>query len=363
MIDRFNLDETRNWPNDKIGIYAIKSKYDEKHYVGQTIGQNGFYTRFQQHLSLLRRNKHDNIYLQRSYNKHTEEEFEFLILEICDLETNLNMREHFWIGKLQSMFYQKGWNIDYVDEYGVKKQDYRPVDRSKEFEVISPTGELIKGKNINAFAKAHQLDGANLSKVIAGVRKSYKGWKSTRPIPAPIVIEYEVYNPQWEIVKITNPYSFALQNNLWPINFSDMIKGKRASCAGWRSVKYCDKFSSNRAAKATPNPIFRLCSPDYQIHVFSDFNQFCEKYGLDKRIKRSLKKYTVSKGWSLLESGIYSLVKTVTQEILYGRTYSELAQKCQISTEAIKSIYSGGENTEFVLGPNPIKLNEINEDF
>lgn len=80
------------------GIYGIKNKINSKVYVGKT--QTSFGDRWDCHKVKLRNNKHDNTYLQRSWNKYGEDNFEFYIIEIIrDSKNNelYNEREKYWI--------------------------------------------------------------------------------------------------------------------------------------------------------------------------------------------------------------------------------------------------------------------------
>jgi group I intron endonuclease len=78
----------------KSGVYRIINKTTGKFYIGSTI--MSIQKRCYHHLSLLRANKHKNIYLQNSWNKYGEEDFLFEILEITD-KNNTLIREQYWI--------------------------------------------------------------------------------------------------------------------------------------------------------------------------------------------------------------------------------------------------------------------------
>jgi group I intron endonuclease len=62
------------------GIYQIVNKVNGVKYIGST---NNFTARFNNHKRLLRNNLHDNKYLQNSWNKYTEDNFLFQIVEYC----------------------------------------------------------------------------------------------------------------------------------------------------------------------------------------------------------------------------------------------------------------------------------------
>ena len=79
------------------GIYGIRNIINNKIYVGKT--QVSFGDRWDDHKSKLRNNYHDNLHLQRSWNKYGESAFEFLIIEQINSNDNdiFNQREIFWI--------------------------------------------------------------------------------------------------------------------------------------------------------------------------------------------------------------------------------------------------------------------------
>lgn len=47
---------------------------------------------------------------------------------------------------------------------------------SKNFEVVSPSGEVYTGLNLSDFCKLHNLNRGNMATVCRGSMKSYKGW-------------------------------------------------------------------------------------------------------------------------------------------------------------------------------------------
>jgi hypothetical protein len=47
---------------------------------------------------------------------------------------------------------------------------------AREFAVISPKGEVFKGRNLTRFCDEHGLDVANVRRVLRGTQSYYKGW-------------------------------------------------------------------------------------------------------------------------------------------------------------------------------------------
>ena len=86
------------------GIYGIYCKTNNKIYVGSAIS---FSARLTRHLYHLKHNTHHSIKLQRAFNKHGINDFEFLILEFTDT-FNLLEKEFYWINYLDS--YTNGFN-------------------------------------------------------------------------------------------------------------------------------------------------------------------------------------------------------------------------------------------------------------
>lgn len=78
------------------GIYIIENIVNNKIYVGSS---SNLLFRKWQHFSSLRNNKHHNKHLQYSFNKYKEENFNFYILEECQIDY-LAEREQYYIDSL-----------------------------------------------------------------------------------------------------------------------------------------------------------------------------------------------------------------------------------------------------------------------
>ncbi len=95
------------------GIYKIENKVNGKIYIGSSIS---IPTRLINHKYMLRLNKHDNEYLQKSYNKHGEVNFIFDIVELCN-EKELIVKENYYITKFSSNNLSMGYNLATVNEF------------------------------------------------------------------------------------------------------------------------------------------------------------------------------------------------------------------------------------------------------
>lgn len=92
-----------NLIRDESGIYAFRNILDGKVYVGQT---KHVRTRKKQHE---RGDTNNSRRFHNAMKKHGAEAFEFIVLEYC-LEQNLDEREVYWIGELNSL-YPNGYNL------------------------------------------------------------------------------------------------------------------------------------------------------------------------------------------------------------------------------------------------------------
>lgn len=79
---------------NEIGIYKITNLINGKVYIGQT--KERFQRRYWLHKWKLNSNNHDNLYLQRSWNKYGSHCFEFSVIEVLKNES-IDEKEIYWI--------------------------------------------------------------------------------------------------------------------------------------------------------------------------------------------------------------------------------------------------------------------------
>jgi group I intron endonuclease len=91
----------------KSGIYAIQNVVDKKIYIGSS---KNIRQRKNNHFNRLRKNKHENAYLQNAFNKYGEDNFVFSILLECSIEY-IGEEEKKFIALYNSANREWGYNI------------------------------------------------------------------------------------------------------------------------------------------------------------------------------------------------------------------------------------------------------------
>lgn len=110
----------------KGGIYWIFNIITGKMYIGSTYN---FSMRFCRHRYELNRNKHENKYLQRAWNKYGAANFKIVILEIVKNKNDLRQIETNWIKWTRSHDKNIGYNLCPIGESSL---GYKHTEEAKE---------------------------------------------------------------------------------------------------------------------------------------------------------------------------------------------------------------------------------------
>ena len=129
-----------------IGIYKITCTVNNKIYIGQSID---LLTRLYAHKSRLKKNKHENTYLQEEWNEYGEKNFIFEIVEECSAE-ELESKERLYIDQLQTYKEDIGYNV----RLGKADTPVKVMQFDKQ-------GKFIK--EYNSYKEASRETGANIS--------------------------------------------------------------------------------------------------------------------------------------------------------------------------------------------------------
>jgi len=91
---------------NKKGVYAIVNTITKKVYIGST--NKSFKNRLMFHINGLKKNSHENKYLQNAYNKYGADKFYFRIMLVCDNVLKWEQRAF----DIYKPFNKRGYNIN-----------------------------------------------------------------------------------------------------------------------------------------------------------------------------------------------------------------------------------------------------------
>jgi len=136
----------------KSGIYKITCITNNKVYIGQS---TNIQERIKDHKRRLKNNKHDNSYLQNSWNKYGKENFKFEMLEICENNFKiLNEREIYWINEYNALDRRFGFNLSSGGGNGYSLAGKTDEEKTTIFKKMSVTQHLkYSGANAPNYGK------------------------------------------------------------------------------------------------------------------------------------------------------------------------------------------------------------------
>jgi group I intron endonuclease len=131
--------------NRIIGIYCITNSHTGKIYVGSS---NNIRKRIKYHKYQLRKNVHNNQYLQNAFNKYGESAFSASVLEFLPSdhsEEQICAAEQRWLDKLKP-FGETGYNIEPIaGRFGVALETRKKLSDARIKSWQSPTPAMLEG--------------------------------------------------------------------------------------------------------------------------------------------------------------------------------------------------------------------------
>ena len=112
------------------------------------------------------------------------------------------------------------------------------LERGKDFQILSPDGKIVSGNNINKFCDEYNFNKSSINSVINGKLKSYKGWRNIcdygkSEYELKLGNEFEIKSPDGEIIKGKNISEFCRLHKLHSSHFCAVLKNKNKSHKGW----------------------------------------------------------------------------------------------------------------------------------
>lgn len=238
------------------GIYLITCTANRKVYVGSSID---LHKRCLAHRWLLRHQQHENIKLQRAWNKYGENRFTFQSLEEVSPEY-LMEREQFWIDTYRACENKRGFNLANFPYQGMRGRKHAPST----IELFRNTrkgdlnanyrGKVLVcnycncefksvGRNSNqkycshaCYAKAPK-SAETRHKYGNAMRGKARTKESIEKHFASRALWYIFTSPEGVEIKAQGLAKFCREHNLQQASICAVIRGKRKHCHGWSCRK------------------------------------------------------------------------------------------------------------------------------
>ena len=308
-----NFNIPKNRKEDFCGIYCI---YNSKYfYVGQSVHVR---KRFKEHQSRIRKNKHENIIMQRVFNKYKDSDpLKFKELIACD-PNDLNYFEEYYFNKISKLWCDKtSMNIDPCGKAG----DYLISSKHKSEAHLGMSKEWRKVKYVQLDSKGNLIREWNS---ITDASKYYN--KKINPNKH-LSIGY-----QWQ------KYDEWLKNPKGPVNYKHNIIDtiKQFDLKGNLINEY-ENIST--AAKAVG-----LKSNSSLVSCLSGTNKTCKGFLWSYS-------YTPPKIDILIDRTKYrKSIKQYTLEGEYIKTFSSINEASEVLNISIKSIKNNLTNRQKQAG-------------
>ena len=295
----------------KMGVYVLKNKINGKMYVGSS---NDLKLRKRVHFHHLRNNIHENRWLQKSFIKHGEINFDFLVLETVLAEDNLIDREQCYLDLYKTYSSHKGYNIcpkagrtegtTYTAEAKGKiaaSKRGKPATgrnkrgpyhcRAKTYTLQDPDGKVIQITNMEEFCRENGLNSGHMLKVVYGKSKTAFGY--SLPGYQPQEYHYELRSPSGEIEVITGSLKrWCTSKGLRYKSIQDIVYGTHKVFQGW----------SLPETVIPEKKRWVVMSPSGEIFEPENLKKFCIDHGLADSamvgVCNGKPKFRSHKGWT-----------------------------------------------------------------
>lgn len=224
------------------GVYMCSGNYqsntfNQPIYIGSSINlQQRIDGR---HIPSLNSNNHYNNLLQASWNKHSSENFIWILLETC-LSTETLIREQFYLDLYKPFIDEKnGFNIAHIASMPPGMQGREFTKQHKDKLSLSHKGKKMLEKTRKALFKSNigRIPSKESKMKIAHTRKE-RGIKPSKKAISKLIEsnskEYIITDPFGVIFNIKNLSKFCRENNLEVKNMSALACGKGKFHRGWK---------------------------------------------------------------------------------------------------------------------------------
>ena len=286
--------------NQFSGIYACYCTSNNKFYVGSTkdfLPTKIYRGRKADHLNSLRKGSHDNVILQRAFDKYGEFNFFWFKLEGDIKRENLLDREDYYLAKYRPFDREIGFNINKKATGG--NPNFKSI--LSRYKFVKLSGEIVEGENLSKFARDNKVWLRYLLDLKFGKRDYYKGFISFDNIHRLEEIKsaieekrckqyFKVISPTGELLEGFDRKDFCKKHQLKLRIFRDLLAGRIIKTSGWRlfnANKHPDRSltlgevkSLNEKEKIDRYQIETKVRFNGKIIEITNVRQFCKRNNL-----------------------------------------------------------------------------------
>lgn len=311
-------------------VYLIGFRSTHKVYIGSSAR---WPYRATAHRQKLHQGKHHNVYLQRAYDKLGEEP-QIEVLETFTDDIAMRRGEQKWMAFYHSDDKRYGYNLvpevvmlgttgyhytkkqrenlriigqqrfesvesrNQASEQLSRLREERPASfeagyfTPKEYDLFDPNGNLVHIVNLCHFARQHNLDYASMQRVVKGLRIEYEGWRLDLARHDLVKKPFSIIHRSGEVVNGVGIRQFCLQRKLCYRSMTRMLRGDTKTCMGWRRLDTSEEKAF--VYKGKNHILINALGEEIRVNNLA---AFCRKNNLDYDTLR--KGYRVESGWKL----------------------------------------------------------------
>ena len=277
--------------NLNAGVYQIRNVLNNRVYIGSTID---FKVRWQQHIKNLRKNKHNNCFLQADFNKCGEPAFVFEVVEVTENKT-----------KEQRLLVEK-W---YIEQHFGKQCYNLRINPCSRDEGKDKNPEVSKKRRSEALKRRYQdpeqkerlsarfrelwqqpeyrekiLEHVRSPESVQKFKDSCRSKEAMSKMAASKAKHWgRIISPTGVVFDITNMCKFCREHGLCKQSMMSLFKNKDVhyACGGWRlyddkliGVPFIPEYSWEKP--------FKLVAPDGSVVEGKNLTKFCREHKLNQ---------------------------------------------------------------------------------
>ena len=251
------------------GIYCINNLVNGKKYIGQSVDIK---KRWYEHRRTLKLNQHENIFLQRAWNKYGEDNFQFNILTTCGFE-RLNELEIYFVELFHTSNRNYGYNMTNGGDGCI---GYKHTEKTKRY-----ISEIQKGKK---YSEEHKVLLKEIwkNKIESGYQPVTSHLMEYNKNMEKRINCYDAKNGKF-ICVFQSIHEASRNLNIEATNICKVLLGKHRRCKNYYFTYVDKKLQPDEVIlKSGRNPICEIDENGNVVRLYPDATVCGKELGLDR---------------------------------------------------------------------------------